>query len=61
VKPGEYVIVHVGFALSVIDESEAKLVFEFLDGMNELEELRADDAGDGRAERTEPRAARSES
>jgi hydrogenase expression/formation protein HypC len=61
VQPGEYVIVHVGFALSVIDESEAKLVFEFLDGMNELAELRADHAGGGGAERTEPPAARSES
>ena len=35
---GEYVIVHVGFALSRIDEAEAKQVFEFLDGMNELAE-----------------------
>ena len=38
--PGKYVIVHVGFALQVIDEDEARQVFEFLDGMNELEELR---------------------
>jgi hydrogenase expression/formation protein HypC len=38
--PGKYVIVHVGFALQVIDEQEARQVFEFLDGMNELEELR---------------------
>jgi hydrogenase expression/formation protein HypC len=40
VVPGKYVIVHVGFALQVIDEEEARQVFEFLDGMNELEELR---------------------
>src|SRR5262245_57043460 len=32
-KVGEYVIVHVGFALSRIDEAEAKQVFEFLGGM----------------------------
>jgi hydrogenase expression/formation protein HypC len=38
--PGKYVIVHVGFALQVIDEAEAKQVFAFLDGMNELDELR---------------------
>ena len=38
---GQYVIVHVGFALEVIDEHEARQVFAFLDGMNELEELRA--------------------
>lgn len=37
---GQYVIVHVGFALRVIDEEEAKQVFAFLNGMNELEELK---------------------
>ncbi len=36
---GQFVIVHVGFALQVIDEEEAKHVFAFLNGMNELEEL----------------------
>jgi hydrogenase expression/formation protein HypC len=40
VKPGEYVLVHVGFALSRIDEAEAKLVFEFLAKMNQLDELK---------------------
>jgi hydrogenase expression/formation protein HypC len=38
---GKYVIVHVGFALSVIDEEEAQKVFEYLkelDDLNELEE-----------------------
>ena len=39
VKPGEYVLVHVGFALSQIDETEAKRVFAFLDGMEQLDEL----------------------
>ncbi|HTW94562.1 MAG TPA: HypC/HybG/HupF family hydrogenase formation chaperone [Tepidisphaeraceae bacterium] len=38
-KPGEYVIVHVGFALSKIDEAEAQRVFEFLESMNQLDEL----------------------
>jgi hydrogenase expression/formation protein HypC len=38
--PGRYVIVHVGFALQVIDEDEAQMVFKFLEHMNELEELR---------------------
>ena len=37
VQIGEYVIVHVGFALSRIDEAEARRVFEFLEGMNELD------------------------
>jgi hydrogenase expression/formation protein HypC len=39
VKIGEYVLVHVGFALSKIDPEEAKLVFEFLGKMNQLDEL----------------------
>ena len=39
VQPGQYVIVHVGFALSVIDEAEANQVFAFLAAMNELGEL----------------------
>jgi hydrogenase expression/formation protein HypC len=39
VKVGEYVLVHVGFALSRIDEAAAKLVFEFLESMDQLGEL----------------------
>jgi hydrogenase expression/formation protein HypC len=39
VRPGEYVLVHVGFALARLDEAEARKVFEFLDGMNQLDEL----------------------
>ncbi|HUN81047.1 MAG TPA: HypC/HybG/HupF family hydrogenase formation chaperone, partial [Phycisphaerae bacterium] len=38
---GEYVIVHVGFALSRIDEEEAGKVFMFLERMNQLDELEA--------------------
>jgi hydrogenase expression/formation protein HypC len=41
VTPGEYVLVHVGFALSRLDEAEAKRVFEFLEQMNQLDELEA--------------------
>jgi hydrogenase expression/formation protein HypC len=40
VKIGEYVLVHVGFALSAIDEHEAQRVFEYLDAMNQLDELK---------------------
>ena len=36
---GEYVIVHVGFAISVVDEAEALLTFEYLKKMGELAEL----------------------
>jgi hydrogenase expression/formation protein HypC len=36
---GDFVIVHVGFALSKVDEQEAGRVFEFLHQMEELGEL----------------------
>jgi len=36
---GDYVIVHVGFALSRLDEDEAQKVFEYLGQMEELGEL----------------------
>jgi hydrogenase expression/formation protein HypC len=39
VEVGDYVIVHVGFAISQIDESEANEVFEYLRQMDELGEL----------------------
>ena len=41
VRSGEYVLVHVGFALATIDEAEARRVFEFLEGMDQLDELGA--------------------
>jgi hydrogenase expression/formation protein HypC len=37
---GDYVIVHVGFALSKLDEDEARKVFEYLKEMDELAELK---------------------
>jgi hydrogenase expression/formation protein HypC len=36
---GDYVVVHVGFALSKVDEAEARQVFEYLRQMDELSEL----------------------
>ena len=36
---GDYVLVHVGFAISIIDEAEAQEVFEYLRQMGELAEL----------------------
>jgi hydrogenase expression/formation protein HypC len=39
VKVGDYVLVHVGFAISVVDEEEAQQVFEYLRQMAELAEL----------------------
>ncbi len=41
VELGQYVIVHVGFSLRVIDEQEAQQVFTFLNAMNDLDELNA--------------------
>ena len=38
-KLGDYVLVHVGFALSIVDEAEANQVFEYLRKMDELAEL----------------------
>ena len=37
--PGNYVIVHVGVALNVLDEAEANRVFDYLRQMDELGEL----------------------
>ena len=36
---GDYAIVHVGFAISKVDEEEAKRTFEVLREMSQLEEL----------------------
>jgi hydrogenase expression/formation protein HypC len=36
---GDYVIVHVGFAISRLDEAEANKVFEYLREMEDLSEL----------------------
>lgn len=36
---GDYVIVHVGFAISRLDEDEANKVFEYLREMEDLSEL----------------------
>jgi hydrogenase expression/formation protein HypC len=38
-KVGDYVLVHVGFALSVVDEEEANRIFDYLRQMDELAEL----------------------
>jgi hydrogenase expression/formation protein HypC len=39
VKPGDYVVVHVGFALSKIDALEAERVFRYLAEMHQTSEL----------------------
>lgn len=39
VRVGDYAIVHVGFAISRVDEEEARRTYEILREMGELEEL----------------------
>ncbi|MGE0353389.1 MAG: HypC/HybG/HupF family hydrogenase formation chaperone [Gemmatimonadales bacterium] len=39
VQPGDYAIVHVGFAISKVDEEEATRTFEALREMSQLDEL----------------------
>lgn len=38
-KENDYVLVHVGVAISIVDEEEAKSSLKFLEQMNELDEL----------------------
>jgi hydrogenase expression/formation protein HypC len=42
-SPGEWILIHVGFALSKIDEEEARAAMEFLEGIGQAyeDELRA--------------------
>lgn len=38
-QPGQYVLVHVGAAISVVDEEEAQKTFELLKQLGETDEL----------------------
>jgi hydrogenase expression/formation protein HypC len=51
VQPGDYVLVHVGFALCKVDEAEAERTYELLKEMDQLGELDAPEIG-GDAEPT---------
>jgi hydrogenase expression/formation protein HypC len=44
-RVGEFVLVHVGFAIEVLDEAEANQVFEYLREMGDLADLEADSTG----------------
>ncbi len=44
---GDYVVVHVGFAISQVDEEEAGIVFDYLRQMDELEEIGVKKRDDG--------------
>lgn len=37
--PGDYVLVHVGVAIAVVDPAEAELTFQYLRAMGELDGL----------------------
>lgn len=37
-KEGDYVLVHVGVAISIVDEAEAQKTFEYLEAMGEVED-----------------------
>src|SRR6266478_59984 len=43
VQPGDYVLVHVGFALGKVDEEEAARTYKLLEEMQQLGELDAPD------------------
>lgn len=36
---GDYVLVHVGVAISIVDEAEAQKTFEYLSQIGEIDEL----------------------
>jgi hydrogenase expression/formation protein HypC len=38
---GDYVLVHVGFAISRVDEAEAQEIFRYIEQIGELSELEA--------------------
>ena len=42
-KPGDWVLIHVGFAMSKVDEQEARASLEFLEGLGQAftDEMRA--------------------
>ncbi len=39
-KPGEYVLVHAGVGISVVNDAEAEKIFGYLEELGELEELK---------------------
>jgi hydrogenase expression/formation protein HypC len=41
-KVDDYVLVHVGVAISIIDEVEAQLTFDYIKQIGELDELKAE-------------------
>jgi hydrogenase expression/formation protein HypC len=50
VVPGDWVLIHVGFALSKIDEGEAKAALDFLEGIGQAYQDELDALKDSRIE-----------
>ena len=46
-KIGEYVLVHVGFAISKVDEEEAARTYQYLSEMDQLSELESGEEDNG--------------
>ena len=55
VEPGDYVLVHVGFALSKVDENEAARTYKPLEEMQQLGELDVPRRFDPVTQRSDPR------
>lgn len=45
-KVGDYVLVHAGFAISIVSEKDAREVFNYLSVMDELNELQPNRGGE---------------
>jgi hydrogenase expression/formation protein HypC len=54
---GDYVVVHVGFAISKVDEEEARRTFALLREMSQLDELEGIRQGEERSPGDAPPAA----
>ena len=48
-KIGDYVLVHVGLAISIVDEDQAQFIFDYLQEAGELDELQKEKSGDSNA------------
>lgn len=55
-KVGDYVLVHVGVAISIVDEAEAQLTFRYLEEMGEVEELNSDAPSSSKSEHQNQKA-----
>jgi len=53
VQVGDYVIVHVGFAISRVDEAEAQEIFSYLEQIGQAAEGEKENSGVAGADRSE--------